>query len=50
MLADVDAQVGYATAPHWTARGGTGDTVRVAPERGIPVTVVWPDGARRDVG
>ncbi|MGI5129252.1 hypothetical protein ACQEVB_20775 [Pseudonocardia sp. CA-107938] len=29
-------------------RGGTGDTVRVARERRIPVTVVWPPGARRE--
>lgn len=28
-------------------RGGTGDTVREARDLGIPVTVVWPDGAER---
>lgn len=28
-------------------RGGTGDTVRLTRERGLPVTVVWPAGARR---
>lgn len=28
-------------------RGGTGDTVRLARERGLSVTVVWPAGARR---
>jgi hypothetical protein len=28
-------------------RGGTADTVEVARARGIPVTVVWPDGATR---
>ncbi|SHF07708.1 hypothetical protein SAMN05444320_102437 [Streptoalloteichus hindustanus] len=28
--------------------GGTADVVRAAQERGIPVTVVWPAGARRD--
>jgi hypothetical protein len=27
---------------------GTADVVAAARERGIPVTVVWPDGARRD--
>lgn len=27
---------------------GTVDVVAAARERGIPVTVVWPDGARRD--
>lgn len=28
--------------------GGTADVVAVAEERDIPVTVVWPEGARRD--
>lgn len=28
--------------------GGTADVVAVARERGIPVTVIWPDGALRD--
>lgn len=28
--------------------GGTADVVRYARERGVPVTVVWPDGAHRD--
>jgi hypothetical protein len=28
-------------------RGGTAETVWAARERGVPVTVVWPDGARR---
>ncbi len=28
--------------------GGTGDVVRAARERGLPVTVVWPEGAERD--
>ena len=27
--------------------GGTGDVVAAARERGVPVTVVWPDGAQR---
>jgi hypothetical protein len=29
------------------ARGGTADAVEAARARGIPVTVVWPDGAAR---
>ena len=29
-------------------RGGTGDVVQAARERGLPVTVVWPEGAERD--
>ncbi len=28
--------------------GGTADVVAVARDRGMPVTVVWPPGARRD--
>jgi hypothetical protein len=28
--------------------GGTGDVVAAARERRMPVTVVWPDGARRE--
>lgn len=28
--------------------GGTGDVVAAARERGVPVTVVWPDGAKRN--
>ncbi|MFE2422796.1 hypothetical protein [Streptomyces hokutonensis] len=29
-------------------RGGTGDVVDYAERTGVPVTVVWPPGARRD--
>jgi hypothetical protein len=28
--------------------GGTADVVAYARERGVPVTVIWPDGAHRD--
>jgi hypothetical protein len=28
--------------------GGTADVVQYARDRGVPVAVVWPDGARRD--
>jgi hypothetical protein len=28
--------------------GGTADVVAYAWERGVPVTVIWPEGARRD--
>jgi hypothetical protein len=28
--------------------GGTADVVAYARERGIPVRVIWPDGAQRD--
>jgi len=30
------------------AFGGTADVVAYARERGLPVRVIWPDGARRD--
>jgi hypothetical protein len=30
------------------AFGGTADVVEHAREAGVPVTVVWPEGARRD--
>jgi hypothetical protein len=28
--------------------GGTADVVAAAEKRGIPITVIWPEGARRD--
>lgn len=28
--------------------GGTADVVAAARERGVPITVVWPEGATRD--
>jgi hypothetical protein len=28
--------------------GGTADVVEAAEQRGVPVTVIWPDGASRD--
>ena len=28
--------------------GGTADVVNVARDSGLPVTVIWPEGARRD--
>jgi hypothetical protein len=30
------------------AFGGTADVVAHASEVGVPVTVIWPDGAQRD--
>ncbi len=30
------------------AYGGTADVVAYARDRGVPVRVIWPDGARRD--
>jgi argininosuccinate synthase len=47
LLADVDTLVAVWDGAPPDGKGGTGDTVEVARERGIPVTVVWPDGAAR---
>ena len=33
-------------SPEWKS-GGTADAVRDARERGVPVTVIWPEGAER---
>lgn len=47
VLGDVDALVAVWDGAPPDGKGGTGDTVEVARGRGIPVTVVWPDGAAR---
>ncbi|MGQ0573026.1 MAG: hypothetical protein ACT4RN_02340 [Pseudonocardia sp.] len=47
VLGDVAALVAVWDGAPPDGRGGTGDTVREARERGLPVKVVWPDGARR---
>jgi hypothetical protein len=47
VLATVDALVAVWDGQPSDGRGGTGDVVTVARERGLPVTVVWPDGAHR---
>jgi hypothetical protein len=47
VLAAVDAMIAVWDGQPADGRGGTGDVVAVARDRGIPVTVVWPDGARR---
>lgn len=47
VLSAVDAMIAVWDGQPADGRGGTGDVVKVARERGIPVTVVWPDGARR---
>ncbi|UJW36868.1 hypothetical protein L3Q67_02325 [Saccharothrix sp. AJ9571] len=31
-----------------SGHGGTADVVDAARERGLPVTIVWPDGAERE--
>lgn len=47
LISGVDAMVAVWDGARPDGRGGTGDTVRTARERSIPVTVVWPDGAAR---
>jgi hypothetical protein len=45
-----DADVRLAVWDGKPARGygGTADVVAAARERGVPVTIIWPEGARRD--
>lgn len=47
VLSDIDALFAVWDGMPPDGKGGTGDTVLLARERGVPVTVVWPDGARR---
>jgi hypothetical protein len=47
VLGDVDALVAVWDGAPPDGKGGTGDTVHAARERGLPVMVVWPDGAAR---
>ena len=47
VLGDVAALVAVWDGAPPDGKGGTGDTVELARARGLPVTVVWPDGAAR---
>jgi hypothetical protein len=47
VMATVDALVAIWDGQPPDGKGGTGDTVMAARERGIPVTVVWPEGTQR---
>ena len=47
VLAHVEELVAVWDGAPPDGTGGTGDTVRIAREQGLPVTVVWPEGARR---
>jgi hypothetical protein len=49
MLARVHMIVAIWDGYPATRAGSTGDVVRLARHRGLPVTVAWPAGARRDV-
>ena len=47
MLATVDRMVAVWDGQPSDGRGGTGDVVATARERGLPLTVTWPDGSNR---
>lgn len=48
VLSTIDALVAVWDGGPSGGHGGTADVVAAARERGLPVTVVWPDGAARD--
>ncbi|MEV0057337.1 hypothetical protein AB0H34_43450 [Saccharopolyspora shandongensis] len=48
VLSSVDAMLAVWDGRPSGGHGGTGDVVQAARERGIPVTVVWPEGAERE--
>jgi hypothetical protein len=48
MLGSVDSLIAVWDGNPSGGYSGTADIVAAARERGIPVTVVWPDGARRE--
>lgn len=47
VLGAVDAMIAVWDGQPSDGRGGTADVVTVARDRGLPVTVVWPDGTSR---
>jgi hypothetical protein len=47
MLASVDEMIAVWDGRPADAPGGTGDVVRIARKRNLPLTVVWPDCAPR---
>ncbi|MGW5259724.1 hypothetical protein ACWEQG_02035 [Microbispora sp. NPDC004025] len=48
MLGSVDELVAVWDGAPAAGQGGTADVVAEARERGVPVTVIWPEGAARD--
>ncbi|WP_019807521.1 hypothetical protein [Saccharomonospora halophila] len=48
MLAEADELVAVWDGNPARGYGGTADVVQAARERGVPVTVLWPEGATRD--
>ena len=49
LIADVEHLVAVWDGQPSDGHGGTGDVVAAARDRGVPATVVWPDGATRTV-
>ncbi|WP_338597694.1 hypothetical protein [Saccharopolyspora sp. SCSIO 74807] len=47
VLSSVDKMLAVWDGQPAGGHGGTGDVVHAARERGIPLTVVWPEGAAR---
>lgn len=48
VLASIGALVAVWDGGPAGGHGGTADVVDAARERGLPVTIVWPDGAERE--
>ena len=48
MLGTIDELVAVWDGGPGTGKGGTTEVVAEARTRGIPVTVIWPDGAARE--
>ncbi|GAB3433628.1 hypothetical protein [Actinophytocola sediminis] len=48
MVADADELLAVWDGQPARGYGGTADVVDAARDRGIPVTIVWPEGATRD--
>lgn len=48
MLSEADELIAVWDGKPARGYGGTADVVNAAQERGLPVTVVWPEGATRD--
>ncbi|WP_043619741.1 hypothetical protein [Nonomuraea candida] len=48
VLSSIDELVAVWDGRPGTGRGGTAEVVAEAQDRGLPVTVIWPDGAARE--
>jgi hypothetical protein len=48
MMSSVDELVAVWDGQPGTGSGGTAEVVAEARERGLPVTIIWPEGAKRE--